>query len=148
MRNKIYQNFDDAVADIPDGATIMFSGFAGPGTPRNLIAALHRAGLAEGLATCGTALTREHGRQLRRRTQVAILLFDGDSAGQKAMERALEVLLPEGLRVRAATLPRGQDPDDRDDQQCLGGGFRILIAQTTIGWPFDSSSTSINIDRS
>jgi DNA primase len=74
--------------------------------------ALHRAGLAEGLATCGTALTREHGRQLRRRTQVAILLFDGDSAGQKAMERALEVLLPEGLRVRAATLPRGQDPDD------------------------------------
>jgi 3-oxoadipate CoA-transferase alpha subunit len=34
------QTFEEAVADIPDGATIMFPGFAGPGTPRNLIAAL------------------------------------------------------------------------------------------------------------
>ena len=50
MRNKTYDTFDAAVADIPDGATIMFSGFAGPGTPRNLIAALHRQG-AKGLTT-------------------------------------------------------------------------------------------------
>jgi len=74
--------------------------------------ALHRAGLGEGLATCGTALTREHGRNLRRRTQTAVLLFDGDEAGRNAMEKALEVLLPEGLRVRGALLPDGQDPDD------------------------------------
>ncbi|MCZ6783619.1 MAG: DNA primase, partial [Proteobacteria bacterium] len=73
--------------------------------------ALHRAGLAEGLATCGTALTREHGRQLARRTRQAVLLFDGDEAGSKALERALEVLLPEGLRIRGAALPAGHDPD-------------------------------------
>jgi DNA primase len=73
--------------------------------------ALDRAGLTEGLATCGTALTADHGHQLRRRTQEVVLLFDGDAAGQKAVERALEVLLPEGLRVRAATLPDGEDPD-------------------------------------
>ena len=40
-------NFDAAVADIPDGASIMLSGFAGPGTPRNLIAALFRQGAKE-----------------------------------------------------------------------------------------------------
>lgn len=74
--------------------------------------ALHRAGIGEGLATCGTALTQEHGRNLRRRTQTAVLLFDGDQAGRNAMEKALEVLLPEGLRVRGALLPDGQDPDD------------------------------------
>ena len=74
--------------------------------------ALHRAGIGEGLATCGTALTREHARNLRRRTKTIVLLFDGDSAGEKAMEKALEVLLPEGLRVRAALLPDKQDPDD------------------------------------
>jgi DNA primase len=73
--------------------------------------ALHRAGLAEGLATCGTALTLEHARQLRRRTRQVVLLFDGDEAGRKAVERALEVLLPEGLRVRCAALPPGEDPD-------------------------------------
>ena len=48
MRNKVCQSFDEAVADIPDGSTILFPGFAGPGTPRNLITALLRQG-AKGL---------------------------------------------------------------------------------------------------
>jgi DNA primase len=73
--------------------------------------ALQRAGLGEAVATCGTALTTDHATHLKRTKQV-VLLFDGDAAGQKAMERALAVLLPAGLRVRAATLPDGQDPDD------------------------------------
>lgn len=74
--------------------------------------ALHRAGIEAALATCGTALTEGHARNLRRRTRDLVLLFDGDEAGQRAMLRALEVLLPHGLRVRAAALPAGQDPDD------------------------------------
>ena len=74
--------------------------------------ALARAGMGEAVATCGTALTPEHARDLGRRTSRLGLLFDGDSAGQKAMERALEILLPAGLRVSAVTLPDGQDPDD------------------------------------
>jgi 3-oxoacid CoA-transferase A subunit len=48
MKNKVYQTFDQAVADIPNGVTIMFPGFGGIGVPRNLIAALHRQG-AKGL---------------------------------------------------------------------------------------------------
>jgi len=74
--------------------------------------ALVRAGVEGAVATCGTALTAEHARQLRRRTKRVVLLFDGDEAGQRAMERALEVLLPEDLRVHAAVLPAGMDPDD------------------------------------
>jgi len=74
--------------------------------------ALHRAGIDGAVATCGTALTEEHARDLRRRTKKVVLLFDGDEAGQKAMERALEVLLPAGLRVHAAVLPAAEDPDD------------------------------------
>lgn len=73
--------------------------------------ALARAGIGEALATCGTALTEDHARQLRRRTQEVVLLFDGDAAGQRAVERSLALLLPEGLRVRAAELPAGEDPD-------------------------------------
>jgi DNA primase len=73
--------------------------------------ALHRAGVEGVVATCGTALTPDHARGLRRRTQQVVLLFDGDAAGQRAMERALEVLLPENLRVRAVVLPAGDDPD-------------------------------------
>jgi DNA primase len=73
--------------------------------------ALAEAGLPEALATCGTALGSEHARQLRRRTHEVVLIFDGDEAGQRAVRRALEVLLPAGLRVRAAALPDGEDPD-------------------------------------
>ena len=74
--------------------------------------ALHRAGLAEVVAPCGTALTAEHARRLRRYTNEVVLLFDGDAAGQQAAERTLPVLLAEGLRARAAFLPAGADPDD------------------------------------
>ena len=40
MKNKIFQTMDDAVADIPDGVTILSPGFSGVGVPRNLLAAL------------------------------------------------------------------------------------------------------------
>ena len=74
--------------------------------------ALHCADIQEVVAPCGTALTTEHARRLRRYTNELVLLFDGDEAGQRAAERALPALLAEGLRVRAAFLPKGQDPDD------------------------------------
>jgi len=43
MQRKVFASFDEAVRDIPDGASIFLAGF-GPGTPHNLIAALHRQG--------------------------------------------------------------------------------------------------------
>lgn len=44
MKNKVYQTFDEVVADVPDGITFMSPGFGGVGLPRNLLAALHRQG--------------------------------------------------------------------------------------------------------
>jgi DNA primase len=75
------------------------------------LVALHRSGIDGVVATCGTALTEDHARELRRRTRTVVVLFDGDEAGQKAMERSLEMLLPADLRVHAAVLPGGDDPD-------------------------------------
>jgi hypothetical protein len=75
------------------------------------VVALHRAGIQEVVAPCGTALTREQAQMLGRYTREAVLLFDGDAAGRTAAERALPLLLAEGLRVRAAFLPAGEDPD-------------------------------------
>jgi DNA primase len=88
--------------------------------------ALARAGLGEALATCGTALTHEHGVQLRRRTARVVLLFDGDDAGNRAVERSLEVLLPAGLRVEVAALPVGEDPDSYL-ARCGEGGLLELV---------------------
>ena len=44
MKNKIYQTFDEAVADVPDGSVFMSPGFGGVGLSRNLLAALQSSG--------------------------------------------------------------------------------------------------------
>ncbi|MBM4384727.1 MAG: DNA primase [Deltaproteobacteria bacterium] len=74
--------------------------------------AMDRAGVGEALATCGTALSEDHARALRRRVRDVVMFFDGDEAGQRAMLRSLEMLLPQGLRISAATIPGGLDPDE------------------------------------
>ena len=56
MKSKILTTFDEAVADIPDGATIMFPGFGGVGAPQNLIAAIHSKGVKD-----ITGITNDHG---------------------------------------------------------------------------------------
>jgi 3-oxoadipate CoA-transferase alpha subunit len=56
MIDKILQSFDDAVADIPDGSTIMIGNFAGPGgTPYYLIHALRKQGARELTIVANTA---------------------------------------------------------------------------------------------
>lgn len=73
--------------------------------------ALHRAGFANAVATCGTALTEEHARLLKRYVKRVLLLFDQDSAGRKATFRAMDVLLAEGLPAAVVELDGGEDPD-------------------------------------
>ena len=73
--------------------------------------ALSRAGFAQAVATCGTALTPEHVRQLKRYAQRVILLFDQDSAGKQATFRAMAPLQQEAVVAAAITLPSGDDPD-------------------------------------
>ncbi|WP_298038856.1 DNA primase [uncultured Desulfuromonas sp.] len=73
--------------------------------------ALHRAGFGHAVATCGTALTEEHGRLLKRYAKRVVLLFDQDRAGQQATFRAMDVLLGQGLTVAVAALEAGEDPD-------------------------------------
>ena len=74
--------------------------------------ALLRAGVAETVASMGTALTPEQVERLRRLTDHAIVCYDGDSAGRKATRGALALLLAQGFEARVARLPQGEDPDD------------------------------------
>jgi DNA primase len=71
-----------------------------------------QAGVAEVVAPCGTALTTEQIRALKRHSQNLYLNFDPDSAGAKAAERSIKLLLDENVRVRVVELPGGLDPDE------------------------------------
>lgn len=73
---------------------------------------LYGAGVKNVVATMGTALTIDHCQMLKRMTKRVVVLFDGDQAGLEASERALPILLAEGLRPRAVFLKQAKDPDE------------------------------------
>jgi DNA primase len=72
----------------------------------------HEAGLQNTVATCGTALTMQQAKLLRRYVADVVILYDGDAAGLKAALKGVAILTASDLAVRAVALPSGQDPDD------------------------------------
>ena len=101
-------------------ATITSSGTALVVEGYTDVIALHEAGMANAVATLGTALTREHVRLLSRFAKRVVYLFDGDAAGLRAADRASEFIdssiTPEAGRDRVellvAVLPDNLDPAD------------------------------------
>ncbi len=71
-----------------------------------------QAGIPRAVATCGTALTEDHVRVLRRFAPRIVLAFDADSAGQTAAERFSQWEHAFELEVAVADLPPGADPGD------------------------------------
>ncbi len=59
----------------------------------------------------GTAFTNDQAKLLKKFTDNVTIIYDGDSAGVKAAIRNIDILLINGLNVRAVLLPKGQDPD-------------------------------------
>jgi len=79
--------------------------------------AAHQAGFTETVATLGTALTESHIHLLRRYGDSVILLFDGDSAGEAAADRAIRIAFPRCMSAQLARIPDGADPADLLQQQ-------------------------------
>ncbi|MCF7975641.1 MAG: DNA primase [Phycisphaerae bacterium] len=72
----------------------------------------HQVGCTNVVATLGTSLTSGHGRILRRYGKTVVVIFDGDTAGMEAANRALEVCLKQRLDIKVAMLPEKMDPCD------------------------------------
>ena len=107
----------------------------------------HRAGVSRAVATCGTALTEEHVRLLKRYASRVVLAFDADAAGQGAAARFYEWEQAHAVEVAVARLPQGKDPGDlaQSDPEALQRavdsampflGFRLQ--RTLNGRPLDS----------
>ena len=80
------------------------------------VLALHQAGFANAVATCGTAVGVEHLRALSRYTKRVVLAFDADRAGVQAAERAWEAVRElagtAAIDLSVLPLPAGRDPAD------------------------------------
>lgn len=100
------------------------------------VIAAHQAGAKNVLATLGTAFTSEHVTELRRFAEKVVLIFDGDDAGQKAAERAVDIFLHGEMDVSLAVLPGGKDPADLFAQEDGVEQWRQCIEQATTALDF------------
>ncbi len=77
--------------------------------------ALHQAGVANAVASLGTAFTAEQADELRKYADRIILCYDGDAAGNAAALRAIDIAATKieraGASLRICVLPVGEDPD-------------------------------------
>lgn len=105
---------------------------------------LHTNGFKNVVAPLGTAFTESHAAMLHRVADSALLCFDDDTAGHKASIKTARLLLAEGMPVRIAALPDGDDPDSyirKHGGQSFGelikhktesvAAFQIRVARTT-----------------
>jgi DNA primase len=108
----------------------------------------HQAGVEHVVGTLGTALTTGHATVLRRLCDTVVLLFDGDEAGQRAADRAVEVLFNESIDIRVATLAGVTDAKDPDELLKSEGGravFDRAVAEAPdlLAWKFDRLRRSL-----
>ena len=79
---------------------------------QNDVISMYNAGVKNVVGGSGTAFSDNQAKLLRRFTENVTVMYDGDAAGLKASEKAIDVLLRHGFNVRAVRMPEGNDPDD------------------------------------
>jgi DNA primase len=77
----------------------------------------HQFGVANVVATMGTALNARHVKNLRSVAPRVVLVFDADAGGNTGVDRALEIFVSQEVDLAIATLPEGLDPCDLLVQQ-------------------------------
>ena len=75
------------------------------------VISFHQAGVENVVASSGTSLTTGQIQLIKRFTNNVTVLYDGDWAGIKASLRGIDMLLEEGLEIKVALFPDGEDPD-------------------------------------
>ena len=161
MKEKVFASLDQAVADIPDGAQIMFGGFGGAGFPNNLIQALARRGTKNITAISNNCGTREGELGLMfKNNQIrhVIASFPGPHASYfqerfAAREVTLE-LVPQGIlceRMRAAaaglqgfytTVGVGTEVAEGKEERFLEGQRCILELPIRADYAFIKAQTA------
>jgi len=145
MKQKVYSSTDEIVADVPDGARIMFGGFGGAGFPNNLIQALVRKGVKNITAISNNCGTRDGELGLMfKNNQIkhVIASFPGPHANhfqeRFAVKEVTLELVPQGIlceRMRAAaaglhgfytTVGVGTEVADGKEERTLDGKRCIL----------------------
>ena len=110
------------------------------------VVAMHQAGIANCAAPLGTALTEQQVRLLKRFAEKAVLVFDSDAAGQKATDRAIELLEALDFFVQVAVVEGGKDPADLV-QRGEGERLQALLSRPQDSFPYSLAKALAANDR-
>ncbi len=94
------------------------------------VIAMHQHGFTNAVASLGTAFCEDHASLLRKYTGTVIICYDSDNAGRTALIKAANILLRQGITVKAAILKGGKDPDEIIKKQ--GSEFFEKILETSL----------------
>ena len=114
------------------------------------VVSLAQHGIDYAVATLGTATNEENLGQLLKRCQNLVFCFDGDAAGMRAAEKAMENLLPmyqNGMQFSFLILPQGEDPDTliREEGRDRFEG-RVMRAQPISEFFFNRHCLGLNLE--
>lgn len=111
------------------------------------VIALHKAGFDTAVASMGTAFTLAQAKLIRNYTSNVFVSFDGDTAGQSATMRGLDILQEAGLKVKVVSLPDGMDPDDVIKKYGRDGYMKLLKeAQVLPAFKLNSAAKRYDIN--
>ncbi|MBE5770975.1 MAG: DNA primase [Clostridiales bacterium] len=97
------------------------------------VVAITQAGVTGAVATLGTALTNEQARLLKRYAPEVHLAYDGDEAGQMAIERALSIFESEAIPAKVLYFPDKLDPDEFIRQRGLEA-FKAMKPMSAVSY--------------
>lgn len=132
MKNKIFDSMDEAVADIPDGATISFGGFARTGFARNLMAALLKQGAKNlvGLSNAAGAMGDEMTvSKLIEAGRMRKMVCAFTASPHPSRRTSLEKLEDEG-KIEAELVPQGTFIERI---RAAGAGIGAFYTPTSVG---------------
>lgn len=109
--------------------------------------AMHAAGFENAVATLGTAITPEHARLLSRYTKRVVINYDSDEAGQKAANKAMQLLDEVGLEVRVLRLTGAKDADEYI-RTYGADAFRSMLGESRTAFDFKLENLLARYDLS
>ena len=110
------------------------------------VISMHQAGFTTAVAPLGTAFTEEQAELLSRYSGRIDLLFDSDTAGEKATEKAIGIIHPKGLECFIHRLSRGKDASEiieKEGEQALRDDFKT--AETAFDYLVNKTAKSYDI---
>ncbi len=105
-KGQLLYHLNEALSDIRmSKQVVLYEGFFD-------VISSYAASVKNGIATMGTALTKDQAKLIKNVTKSVIVAYDGDAAGLKAIDHAIPVLEREQLKVEVLLIPEKMDPDD------------------------------------